>query len=81
MDYSKEELKEAKRQIDSTLSLVDAVIREIKEETGLTLHQVQLCGIKQFYLADKATRYLVFCTVVMIFQEKFNPQKKEKSFG
>lgn len=46
--------------VESAESLVDAVIREIKEETGLTLHQVQLCGIKQFYLADKATRYLVF---------------------
>lgn len=46
--------------VESAESLVDAVIREIKEETGLTLHQVQLCGIKQFYLADKVTRYLVF---------------------
>ena len=29
-------------------SFVDAVIREIKEETGLSISNVQLCGIKQY---------------------------------
>jgi len=29
-------------------SFVDSVIREIKEETGLSISNVQLCGIKQY---------------------------------
>lgn len=44
-------------------SIVDAVIREIKEETGLTIMNPKICGIKQFPLADgdyKTGRYLVF---------------------
>ena len=31
-------------------SFVDSVIREVKEETGLDIANVQLCGIKQFPL-------------------------------
>ena len=30
-------------------SFVDAVIREVKEETGLTISNPQLCGIKDWY--------------------------------
>ena len=40
-------------------SIVDAVIREVKEETGLTILNPKLCGIKQFPL-DEGGRYLVF---------------------
>lgn len=38
-------------------SFVDAVIREMKEETGLTIANPKLCGIKQF--PGKHGRYLV----------------------
>ncbi len=44
-------------------SIVDAVIREMKEETGLTVHQPRLCGVKQFPLDHKSYsggRYIVF---------------------
>lgn len=30
-------------------SMVDSVIREIKEETGLTISNVRLCGVKQWF--------------------------------
>lgn len=39
-------------------SIVDAVIREMKEETGLTVINPKLCGIKQFPIENG--RYLVF---------------------
>lgn len=39
-------------------SIVDAVIREMKEETGLTIQSPRLCGIKQFPI--EGGRYLVF---------------------
>ena len=39
-------------------SVVDAVIREMKEETGLTVRDPRLCGVKQFPI--ERGRYLVF---------------------
>ena len=39
-------------------SIVDSVIREMQEETGLTIHRPKLCGIKQFPI--EGGRYLVF---------------------
>lgn len=39
-------------------SIVDAVIREMKEETGLTISNPKLCGVKQFPI--DGGRYIVF---------------------
>ena len=39
-------------------SIVDAVVREIREETGLTVLDPHLCGVKQFPI--DGGRYLVF---------------------
>lgn len=39
-------------------SIVEAVVREIKEETGLKIQNPKLCGMKQFPI--KNGRYLVF---------------------
>lgn len=39
-------------------SIVEAVIREMKEETGLTVINPRLCGVKQFPI--EGGRYLVF---------------------
>lgn len=44
--------------IEKGESIIDGIIREIKEETGLTILRPQLCGIKQFPI--KNGRYLVF---------------------
>ena len=40
-------------------SFVESVIREVYEETGLTIKNPQLCGTKQFY-TDQGARYVVF---------------------
>ena len=39
-------------------SIVDAIIREMKEETGLTIIKPRLCGVKHFPLNEG--RYIVF---------------------
>lgn len=39
-------------------SFTDAVIREVKEETGLTISNPILCGTKNWY--DENYRYVVF---------------------
>ena len=37
-----------------------SVIREIKEETGLTINNPILCGIKEFHKIEDGKRYIVF---------------------
>lgn len=44
--------------VEKDESIVDAVIREIKEETGLTIQNPRLCGVKQFPI--EGGRYIVF---------------------
>ena len=46
--------------IEEGESLVESVIREIYEETGLTIQNPQLVGIKNWPL-DTGERYIVFC--------------------
>ena len=41
-------------------SFVASTIREIKEETGLDIFNLKLCGIKQFTNPVKDYRYIVF---------------------
>lgn len=41
-------------------SFVESVIREIKEETGLTISNLQLCGVKQWTHREGKYRYIVF---------------------
>lgn len=44
-------------------SIVDAVVREMQEETGLTVLNPRLCGVKQFPIktgGQEDGRYLVF---------------------
>ena len=40
-----------------------SVIREMKEETGLTIENPKLCGIKEFHKMKDGKRYIVFLYV------------------
>ena len=40
-------------------AFTDSVIREVFEETGLTIENPKLCGVKQF-MTDEGARYVVF---------------------
>lgn len=41
-------------------SIIDSTIREVREETGLTIKNLKACGIKNWYDEDKNLRYIVF---------------------
>lgn len=45
-------------------SFVESVIREVREESGLTIQNPKICGVKQFFLED-GCRY-----VVLLFQAR-----------
>lgn len=45
--------------IEHKESIVKSVIREVKEETGLTIKHPTICGVKQFY-TENEERHLVF---------------------
>jgi ADP-ribose pyrophosphatase len=44
--------------VEKEESFVQAIIREIYEETGLTIREPKLCGVKQFQ-TDEDERYIV----------------------
>lgn len=46
--------------IEPKESFVESVVREVKEETGLDISNVQLCGVKQWTQSDESFRYIVF---------------------
>ncbi|MER2042067.1 8-oxo-dGTP diphosphatase [Desemzia incerta] len=41
-------------------SIIDSTIREVKEETGLDVTQLTLCGVKDWYEEKADFRYIVF---------------------
>ena len=45
--------------VESNESVADSLIREIQEETGLTISNLQFCGIKDWIEFD-GSRYMVF---------------------
>lgn len=61
--------------IETGESVVDAVIREMKEETGLTVLNPKLCGVKQFPI--KNGRYLVF----LFYADKFEGEVVSSNEG
>lgn len=57
-------------------SIVDAVVREIREETGLHLRRVSLRGVKQFPI--DAGRYVVFLFYSEDFEGKLHSSEEGK---
>ena len=59
--------------------IVDSVIREMKEETGLTIENPQLCGIKEWINGD-GSRYIVFLFKTDRFSGELVSSKEGKVF-
>jgi len=57
--------------VEKEESIVKAVIREIKEETGLTIFEPKLCGLKQFQ-TEEDERYLVLLFKTDKFEGKLS---------
>jgi len=53
--------------VEKDESFVESTIREIKEETGLTVSNLKLCGVKQFQTREDA-RYVVLLYKTNCFQ-------------
>jgi len=54
-----------------------SVIREVKEETGLTIEDPRLCGIKEFHKLKDGKRYMVFLYIA----ERFTGELKASAEG
>ena len=54
-----------------------SVIREMKEETGLTIENPRLCGIKEFHKRKDGKRYIVFLYVA----DRFSGELKASAEG
>lgn len=62
--------------VEKSESFTDAVIREVYEETGLTISNPQLCGIKD-WPEDDGSRYIV----LLYKTDKFTGEIKSSSEG
>lgn len=61
-------------------SFVGSTIREIKEETGLAISNLKLCGVKQWTDMDQKYRYIVFFYKTSDFSGKLESSDEGKVF-
>ena len=66
--------------IEAHEGLVESVIREVKEETGLTIKNPKLVGMKHFYTTDNE-RYWFSSIGPQILKEKSIQQRRAKFAG
>ena len=57
-----------------------SVIREMKEETGLTIENPKLCGIKEFHKRTDGKRYIVFLYVANCFSGELKSSEEGEVF-
>lgn len=57
-----------------------SVVREIQEETGLTIEHPRLCGIKEFHCKGNKHRYIVFLYIADHFSGTLKPSGEGNVF-
>jgi len=57
-------------------SFTDSVIREVYEETGLTIRQPQLCGVENWFDPKLDYRYFVLCYKTTHFTGELRPSEE-----
>lgn len=55
--------------LEKNESIVDSTIREIREETGLTISDLEFCGVKD-WIERSGSRYIVFLYKTKVFSGK-----------
>ena len=58
---------------------VDSIIREVREETGLTVLNPKLCGVKQFQTRD-GCRYIVFLVKADRYEGEMSSSDEGEAF-
>lgn len=66
--------------VDTGESFTDAAIREVFEETGLTISELEMCGIKDRF-RDDGTRYVVLLIKPINLPVRLCHQMRAKYFG
>ncbi len=61
-------------------SFVDSVVREVKEETGLDIDNVRLCGVKQWTSRDGSYRYIVLFFKTNVFTGELRSSNEGRVF-
>lgn len=54
--------------VENNETIEESVIREIKEETGLDISDIECCGMFEWFLMEENTRYIV----ILYKTNKFN---------
>ena len=65
--------------VEADEPLVDAAVREVWEETGLKVSQLELCGIKDWLEAD-GSRYLVLLYKTQTFSGQVKSSREGNIF-
>jgi 8-oxo-dGTP diphosphatase len=65
--------------IEEGESIVDSTIREVKEETGLSISNLELCGIIYWYNDATGDKYIVFCYRTDVFSGELLDKTEEGS--
>ncbi|MEQ7054222.1 8-oxo-dGTP diphosphatase [Paenibacillaceae sp. P-4] len=58
-------------------SLVDSTIREVREETGLTVSDLKLCGIVYWYNNETGDKYFVFSYRTSVYEGQLIERTEE----
>lgn len=65
--------------VEKRENLIESVIREVKEETGLTIRKPLLCGMEEFK-TDKEDRYFMFFYKTDKYSGKIKSSKEGEVF-
>lgn len=65
--------------VEKKENLIESVIREVKEETGLTIRKPLLCGMEEFK-TDKEDRYFMFFYKTDKYSGKIKSSKEGEVF-
>lgn len=66
--------------VEKNESFVESVVREVKEETGLDVREVKLCGMRQWTDEAKGFRYIVLLFKTNMFSGELKSSDEGKVF-